>query len=269
MASALSYLVVNYAQEMNPPEIKVGLTFENSGQENAETENPIPNDLGYKCDCSMRSALAALIFFIGLLTLLLVTCFFTEIPIEQRRRQKKIKRKVNDMEGLELKVLVNVEQYTLAGSDEWIRMKQGPPNENDVQATLHLYFVVSLMYAVPLAIVGLQLVLIGADAFEISKCFLVASSASLVGLILCWKCASCCKPSTLVTAGLTIGLVSAFFLLDYKASNSTEEKMETRGKVLTDLMIGLVLTTIGHTVARCGLETQLLQLMPKSQYLCY
>lgn len=125
------------------------------------------------------------------------------------------------------------------------------------------------MYAVPLAIVGLQLVLIGADAFEISKCFLVASSSSLVGLILCWKCTSCCKPATLVTAGLTIGLVSAFFLLDYKATNSTAEKMETRGKVLTDLMIGLVLTTVGYTVARCGLETQLLQLMPKSQYLCY
>ena len=123
MASALSYLVVNYAQEENFSEVKVGLTFDNSGQHNAKTENPIPTDLGYKCDCSMRSALAALIFFIGLLTLLLVTCFFTEIPIEQRRRQKKIKRKVIDMEGLDLKVLVNVEEYTLAGSDEWIRMK--------------------------------------------------------------------------------------------------------------------------------------------------
>mmetsp|Transcript_37523 Transcript_37523/g.49343 ORF Transcript_37523/g.49343 Transcript_37523/m.49343 type:complete len:85 (-) Transcript_37523:48-302(-) len=84
----------------------------------------------------MRSSLAALVLLAGVLSLLIVAFFFTEIPIEERRRQKSLKRKIKDIMGLDREVLIQVESHTLAGSDEWNRMKEGPPEETDVRATL-------------------------------------------------------------------------------------------------------------------------------------
>jgi len=40
------------------------------------------------------------------------------------------------------------------------------------------------MYALPLAVVGLQLVMIQADPIQISKCYMIASVASLVGSVI-------------------------------------------------------------------------------------
>jgi len=34
-------------------------------------------------------------------------------------------------------------------------------------------------------------------------------------------------------------------------------------------MIGLTLTTFGHTLSKVGLDNQLLSILPRSQYLCY
>ena len=61
-------------------------------------------------------------------------------------------------------------------------MKKGPPDEADVRATLQLNFVVALMYALPITVIGLQLVLIHTtNLTQISKSFLVASTVALIG----------------------------------------------------------------------------------------
>jgi len=64
--------------------------------------------------------------------------------------------------------------------------------------------------------------------------------------------------------GLVIGLFSSFFLLNYGSTNTTQEKVELKSHVTMNLLIGLTLTTLGHTISRVGLDNQLLQLMPKS-----
>jgi len=68
----------------------------------------------------------------------------------------------------------------------------------------------------------------------------------------------------LITVGLVIGLFSSFFLLNYGSTNTTQEKVELKSHVTMNLLIGLTLTTLGHTISRVGLDNQLLQLMPKS-----
>ena len=66
-----------------------------------------------------------------------------------------LKRKLKDIEGISRQVLVQVESYALAGSDEWNRMKKSPPDEADIRATLQVNFVVALMYALPITVIGL------------------------------------------------------------------------------------------------------------------
>ena len=39
----------------------------------------------------MRQALAAVIFFLALITLMMATCMFKEMPIEKRRKYREIK----------------------------------------------------------------------------------------------------------------------------------------------------------------------------------
>ena len=60
-------------------------------------------------------------------------------------------------------MIEQVESHTLSGSDEWSRMKEGPPNKADVRATLQLNFVTSLMFSLPVTVVGLQMILLRAD----------------------------------------------------------------------------------------------------------
>ena len=104
-------------------------------------------------------------------------------------------------------------------------MKEGPADAADVRATLQLNFVTSLMYALPVAIVGLQLVLMKADLTQISTSFLVANIAAWTGLIVARQMTKCCKPAVLIAAGLFTGLISSFFLIDYGKANQTSEKM--------------------------------------------
>ena len=137
-AAALSYLLFSYAEPV--VELSVG---------SVDSALVIPQDP------ALRTMLAGLIILIGLLGLFLVACFFHEIPIQDRRQFKNLKRKISDMNGQHREVLMQVESYALAGSDEWNRMKRGPPDEADIRATLQVNFVVTLMYALPITVIGL------------------------------------------------------------------------------------------------------------------
>ena len=67
-----------------------------------------------------------------------------------------------------------IEAHTLSGTEEWMQMKEGPPNKTDVRATLQLNFVTAMMFSLPVTVVGLQLVLMETDLTAISTSFLVA-----------------------------------------------------------------------------------------------
>jgi len=86
LAAILSYMLAKYAKPVSAdtnPEEGAGLTT----------------------DATMRSALAALVFLTGLLSLILAWCMFKEIPIEQRRQYRRLKRQLKDSLGLEQQVL--------------------------------------------------------------------------------------------------------------------------------------------------------------------
>jgi len=60
-----------------------------------------------------------------------------------------------------------------------------------------------------------------------------------------------------------MGLLSSFFLIDYKGTNTTFEKQENLLYVKNKLIIGLAMTTFGFILSSNGLSEQLKQLMPK------
>ena len=79
----------------------------------------------------------------------------------------------------------------------------------------------------------------------------------------------CSKPATLISSGLLVGLCSAFFLIDYKGTNSTFEKRENLSYVKSKLLIGLTLAVFTHTLASLGVEAQIKKLTPRRQHLAY
>lgn len=63
-------------------------------------------------------------------------------------------------------------------------MKETPPNEADIRAILQLNVIVSMMVGLPVALVVLELVLIGADLLIVSSAFLVAVIGAWLAIIL-------------------------------------------------------------------------------------
>ena len=84
----------------------------------------------------MRIALGIMLILICFLNLLISTCMFKEVSNDKRREYYSLKRQIKETEGVELQIIQEVEYQTLSGSDEWTRMKDGPPNTADVRATL-------------------------------------------------------------------------------------------------------------------------------------
>jgi len=62
-------------------------------------------------------------------------------------------------------------------------MKDAPADQTDVRAVLQLNFVVSMMYSLPVTLVGLQLILLEADLSQISTSFLVAIGFGWLAMI--------------------------------------------------------------------------------------
>lgn len=211
--------------------------------------------------------MAGLILLLCAPSLLLLWCFFEEISMQQRRRFRNLKKKIKDLIGIDREVLLQVESYGLAGSDEWNRMKKGAADQADIRATMQLNFVVALMYVLPVTVVGLQLVLMQTpDLTQISKSFLVASIAFFLGDITASSLLKCYRPASMIVFGLIIGLISSLLLLDY-GINTTAKKQVMPEKIAMKLMVGLTMTTLGFTLSKVGLDNQLLSLLPRSQYL--
>ena len=83
-------------------------------------------------------------------------------------------------------MLLQVQQHTLAASEEWTRMKNEHPNSADVRATKQLNAVIALMYSLPVTVVGLRLCMLSAGLTHTSTCFLVAVVCSWVALLAGW-----------------------------------------------------------------------------------
>jgi len=66
-----------------------------------------------------------------------------------------------------------------------------------------------------------------------------------------------------------MGLVSSFFLVDYKMTNTTLEKRENLPYVKMKLLVGLALTAFGYTLSSIGVDEQVKKLMPRQQHLIY
>ena len=58
----------------------------------------------------------------------------------------------------------------------------------------------------------------------------------------------------MITCGLLIGLISSFFLIDYKGTNSIFEKKDKLRHVELKLMVGLAFTSFGYTLASTGID---------------
>ena len=89
----------------------------------------------------------------------------------------------------------------------------------------------------------------------------MATIFSWLALLLARCCKNSVKPSTLITWGLILGLISAFFMMDYKSTNTFEEKRESLGQVKKKLVIGLSLTIFGYMLSTLGIEAQMRDLM--------
>ena len=142
-------------------------------------------------------------------------------------------------------------------------MKEGPPNGSDVRATLQLNFIVSMMFSLPVTVVGLQMCLLSTNLQFISTSFTFAMFCSWVAQIISRNIQSCSKPATQITLGLMIGLVSSFFLIDFKYTNTTLEKLEDEASCTRNLLIGLSMSAFGYTLSSVGVEEQIKNLMPR------
>ena len=110
------------------------------------------------------------------------------------------------------------------------------------------------MYSLPVTVVGLQMLLLGSNLKQISTAFLVATICSWCAIILSKYMKECSKPANMITCGLLIGLISSFFLIDYKGSNSIFEKKDKLRHVELKMMVGLALTSFGYTLASTGID---------------
>lgn len=128
-------------------------------------------------------------------------------------------------------------------------MKDEMPNQADLRATKQLNFIVALMYALPITVVGLKLCMMSANLAQISTSFLVAMSFSLMTLFVGLYLARCVKPSSIIVIGFIITLTSSFFMLDYKGEEANSlQQVENR------LVIGLGLAASGFTLSTLGIE---------------
>ena len=127
----------------------------------------------------------------------------------------------------------------------------------------------ALVFALPVTVVGLQMILLQADLSQISTSFTVATGTAWLAFVLAKYMQECGKPSTLISCGLLVGLCSAFFLIDYKGSNTTFEKRENLSYTKSKLLIGLTLAVFAHTLGSIGIEAQVKNLIPRRQHLFY
>ena len=130
-------------------------------------------------------------------------------------------------------------------------MKDIEPNAVDVRATLQLNFTISLMYSVPVTLVGLQIVVLDASFKNISTCFLFAMIFACVGAAV--RLLKIERPVTLISAGLGLGLLSALAMMDYRETNTMSEKTEHLHQVKLKLITGLTIASLGYTIGSIGL----------------
>ena len=76
----------------------------------------------------MRSSFALILFLLGGLSLLLATYLFKEVPLDTRKQYNQLKKQLKEEIGINLAVMQRIDSVTLAGSDEWLRMKEGRPD---------------------------------------------------------------------------------------------------------------------------------------------
>ena len=168
-ASGFSFLLAMYAQP------KVTST---------DAELPGPDEVSSAVAAwnpTMRTASAVTQIGACLLILICSILMFNEIPHSERQQYRRVKQKLKQLTKQRELVAREVQDHALACYEEWNRMKDSEPNAADVRATLQLNFTMSLMYSLPVTLVGLQIVVLEADFTDISTCFLLAALVSLLG----------------------------------------------------------------------------------------
>ena len=79
-------------------------------------------------NATMRTTFSIILILTGILILMLSMCMFKEVSIERRMHHKALKRQLKDADGIEFATMQRIDCVALAGSDEWIRMKDSPPD---------------------------------------------------------------------------------------------------------------------------------------------
>ena len=192
---------------------------------------------------------------------------FNEIPHSERQQYRRVKQKLKQLTKQRELVAREVQDHALACYEEWNRMKDSEPNAADVRATLQLNFTMSLMYSLPVTLVGLQIVVLEADFTDISTCFLLAALVSLLGGAV--RVLKIQRPATLISTGLFLGLASALVMMDYRDTDTAAERAENVRKVKLKLIAGLAIASLGYTIGSIGLQDQIRRLVPRKLYLLY
>lgn len=147
-------------------------------------------------------------------------------------------------------------------------MKDLEPNPADVRATLQINFAISMMYSMPLALVGMHIALLEASYLDISVCYLVAMAmASIAAAVM--SCVDIRSPLPIILTALILGLFSAIALVDFQEidDQSTREEIIERAK--HKFMVSLAIGGVGYTLGIIGLKVQLNQLVPRKLYLLH
>ena len=131
-------------------------------------------------------------------------------------------------------------------------MKDLEPNSSDVRATLQINFAISLMFSMPLALIGLHLVRLNANYLEISLCYVVSMAIAAAGAAI-MSCVEIRKPLALIMTALLLGLLSAFAMIDVKAIEDHATKSEDIEKARFKFMAGLSIGSLGFTIGSIGL----------------
>ena len=93
-------------------------------------------------------------------------------------------------------------------------MKDHEPKPADVRATLQINFAISMMYSMPLALVGMHIVLLEASYLDISICYLVAMGMATIAAAV-MSCVEIRSPLPIILTALILGLFSAIALVDF------------------------------------------------------